>query len=156
MTLADAVHSEAGTFHWLAAACTSIIDAAAAAGGEVAPGALARDALARGRILDLDLAPVAVELLGDELRKAGDRALAHFRTHRADKGGVVRADRHPDGDLGRAVGRAHHGRTERGKAQAEREAAAERGAADEEGTAGEFRNGCHDRLLTRPWRRRGS
>src|SRR5207249_7443976 len=52
----------------------------------------------------------------------------------------------PDGDLGRAVGRADHGGTEGGKAQAEREAAAERGAADEEGTASEFRHGCHDRL----------
>src|SRR5207247_6291940 len=81
---------------------------AAAAGGELAPGALARNALTRGRILDLDLAPVAVELLGYELCEAGDRALAHLGAHGADEGGVVRADRHPDGDLGRAVGRAHH------------------------------------------------
>src|SRR5204863_9708003 len=29
ITLFDAVHSDAGTFHWLAAACTSIIRAAA-------------------------------------------------------------------------------------------------------------------------------
>jgi len=40
--------------------------------------------------------------------KAGDRALAHLGAHRADKGGVVRADRNPDGDFGRSVGRAHH------------------------------------------------
>ena len=29
MTLFDTVHSEAGTFHWLAAACTSITRAVA-------------------------------------------------------------------------------------------------------------------------------
>src|SRR6267378_2761989 len=114
--------------------------------GDFPTGALAGDALARSRILDLDLAPVAVELLGDELCEAGDRSLAHLGAHRADQGGVVRADRHPDGDLGRAVGRAHHGGTEWGKAQPERKSAADGGAADEEGTAGEFRNGCHGRL----------
>src|SRR5712671_8122355 len=146
MTLLEAVHSEAGTFHSFAAA---------AAGGELAPGALARDALARSRILDLDLAPVAVELLGYELCEAGDRALAHLGAHGADQGGVVRADRHPDGDLGRAVGRAHHGGTEGGKAQAQREAAAEGGAADEEGASIDFWIECHVRPL-RPWRPCGS
>src|SRR5207244_4424250 len=82
-----------------------------------------------------DLAPVAVELLGDELGEAGDRALAHLRADRADQSGVVRADRHPDGDLGRTVGRADDFGSKGRKAQPERESAAERGAADEEGTA---------------------
>src|SRR5205814_8665786 len=120
--------------------------AAAAAGREIARGALARDALARSRILDLDFTLVAVELLGDELAEAVDSALSHLRANRADQSGVVRADRHPDGDLGRAVGRADDFGSKGRKAQPERESAAERGAADEEGTASEFRHGGHSGL----------
>src|SRR5262249_43193732 len=106
--------------------------AAAAPGGELAPGALSLDALAGRRVLDGHLVPVALELLGDELSEAGDRALAHLGAHGADDGAVVRADRDPDGDLGRAVRGAHDFGSERGQAQSEREPAADRGAGDEE------------------------
>src|SRR5207248_6757235 len=58
-----------------------LADAAAAAGGEVSPGALASDAFTRRRIFDAHFRPVALELLGDELREAGDRALPHLGAH---------------------------------------------------------------------------
>ncbi len=130
-------------------------DAAAAAGGEVAPRALARDALARRWILDDHPLPVGIELLRDQLGETGDRALAHLGAHYPDDGGVVRPDHDPDGDFGRAVGRAHHGGAERRKAQAERETAAHGGGTDDEGAAADFRIECHGRSL-RPWRPCGS
>ena len=159
MTLLAAVHSEAGTFHSLAAACTSIMravapplrtyscagaDAAAAAGREIAPGALARDALAGRRIFGRDLRPVAFELFGDELGKAGEGALAHLRAGDADDDGVVGPDHDPGVDFGRAVGGADHGRSAEGKIEAERKAAAGGGGADDEGAAIEF---GHDVLV---------
>src|SRR6185369_5112130 len=64
-------------------------DAAAAAGREIAPGALACDTLTRRRILGDDLRPVAFELFGDELGEAGEGALTHFRAGDANHGGVV-------------------------------------------------------------------
>ena len=45
--------------------------------------------------LDGDLVPVAFELLGHELREAGDRALPHFGAGDADDAGVVGLDRRP-------------------------------------------------------------
>src|SRR5882672_7687074 len=140
----DEHHARGGSA--LAHILVRLADAAAAARGELAPGALARDALAGRRVLDHDLVPVAIELLGHELGEAGERALAHFGADHADGSGVVRADHHPDGDFGRAVGRAHDGGTEGRKAQAQREAATNGGAADEEGTTRKFRHGCHGRL----------
>src|SRR6185369_4935779 len=64
-------------------------DAAAAAGREIAPRALALHALAGRRVLDLHLGPVAFELVGNELRESGDRALPHLGAHYADVDGVV-------------------------------------------------------------------
>src|SRR5262249_40805722 len=55
-----------------------IADGAAASGVEVAPDALARDVLSRRRIFGRDFRPVAFELLGHELREAGERALPHL------------------------------------------------------------------------------
>ncbi len=107
-----------------------LADAAAAAGGEVAPGALALHALARRRVLDLHLGPVALELFGDELREAGDGALPHLGAHDADVDGVVGPDRDPDADLGRAILRARHGRTE-GKTQPQNQATCDRSGADD-------------------------
>src|SRR4029077_6182693 len=106
-------------------------DAAAAAGGEVAPGALPLHALAGRRIFDAHFRPVALELLGDELREAGDGALPHLGAHHADVHAVVWRDGDPDADFGRAVLRARDLGTE-GKTQAERQATADGGGANDE------------------------
>ena len=79
-------------------------DAAAAAGREIAPHALARHALARRRIFGGDLRPVAFELFGDQLGQPGQRALAHFRARDPDDDGVVGLDHDPGVDFRRAVG----------------------------------------------------
>src|SRR6266545_7831960 len=70
-------------------------DTAAAAGAHLAPDALAREVLARGDLVDADLLPVALELLGHELEQAGMRALAHLRARDADHAGVVGIDHDP-------------------------------------------------------------
>ena len=132
-------------------------DTAAAAGGEIAPGAFARHALAGRRIFGRDFRPVAFEFFGDQLGKAGEGALAHFRSRDPDHDGVVGPDHHPDVDFGRTVGGAHHGGAAEGKVETEREAGAGRGGADDEGAAiqfGHFGHMIHDCLLTRS-RRRG-
>ena len=119
-------------------------NAAAAAGREIAPGALACDTLTRRRILSDDLRPVAFEFFGDELGKPGEGALSHFRARDANHGGVVRADHHPDIDLGRAVGRADYGRSAKGNIEADRKTGAGGSRADHETAASEFR---HDVLV---------
>ena len=113
-------------------------DAAAAARGEVAPRALARDALAGRRVLGRHLRPVALELLGHQLGEAGERALPHLGARDPDHDRVVRADDHPGVDLGRAVLRADDARAER-DLQAQREPAADRGGADDEGATIDLR-----------------
>ena len=119
MTLFAAVHSAAGTFHSfgrgldqhharrraaLAHVVVRVADAAAAAGARSRP----RRACARGSGPGVgysvgDLRPVALELLGDELREAGQRALPHLGARDADHDGVVRADHDPGVDFRRAV-----------------------------------------------------
>ena len=42
-----------------------------------------------------DLVPVALELFGDELGEAGERALPHLGARDADHAGVVGLDRRP-------------------------------------------------------------
>ena len=117
-------------------------DAAAAAGGHVAPHALAREVLAGGRKFRGHLRPVAFEFLGDQLGKPGERALAHLGTGDAHHDGVVGADHDPGIDFGGAVGGTHDVGPERNP-QAEGEAAAERGGADHEGTAIDVGNVIH-------------
>ena len=58
------------------------------------------EVLAGGDQLDGDLLPVALELLGDELREAGVRALSHLRAHDADHARVVGLDDDPRVELG--------------------------------------------------------
>ena len=113
-------------------------DAAAAAGREIAPGALARHALAGRGKFGHDLGPVAFQFLGDELGEAGERALAHLRARDADHHGVVGPDHDPGVDFGRAVGGADDRGSAKGKIEAEREPGADRGGADDEGTAVEL------------------
>src|SRR5579871_20661 len=108
-------------------------NAAAAAGGEIPPGALAGDALAWRGIFGRDFRPVAFQFVGNELSKSGERALAHFRAGNADHDGVVGPDHDPGTQFGRAIGGAHHGGAAKGDVEAERETGAERGAADDEG-----------------------
>ena len=116
-------------------------DAAAAAGSHLAPGALAGEVGAGGDLLGGHLAPIAFELLGDELGEAGERALAHLRARDADHAGVVGPDRHPDIDFRAGVaGALRDGFAEAGRqVETEREAAAGRGGADDERAARQLR-----------------
>src|SRR5213592_5283864 len=59
-------------------------DAAAAAGGHLAPHALAGEVLPGGELLGGDFFPVALELLDDQLGEAGNRALPHLRARDTD------------------------------------------------------------------------
>src|SRR5262249_50467023 len=111
-----------------------LADAAAAAGREVAPRALARDALAGRRIFGRDLRPVALELFSDELGEAGQRALAHLRAGDADHYRLVGADHHPGGDFGAGIRSLRGGGAER-KLEAEREAATSGSSAGDERAA---------------------
>jgi len=105
-----ALHSDAGTCHSLAAALnqhdagggaalTDILvrfaDAAAAAGGEIAPHALARDVLAGRRIFGRHLRPVAFELLGDELGEPVSVPWPISEAGDPDDDGVVGPDHNP-------------------------------------------------------------
>src|SRR5262249_58224529 len=78
--------------------------------------------------------PVAFEFFGDELRKPGERALAHLGARDADHHSVVGADHDPGIDFRRAVGGTDDAGTKR-QAQAERKAAADRSGSDHEGAA---------------------
>ena len=114
-------------------------DAAAAARGEIAPHALAFDALPGGRILGGHLRPVALQLLGHQLGETGERSLPHLGARDPDHDRVVRADDHPGGDLGRAVLRADDPTAKR-DVQAQREPAADRGGADDEGAPADLQS----------------
>ena len=64
------------------------------------PHAVAREALAGRRIFPVvTFDQSAFELFGDELRKAGERALAHLGARDADDDGFVRLHHHPGVDL---------------------------------------------------------
>jgi hypothetical protein len=94
-------HARCGTA--LADVLLRLADAAAAAGGEVAPDALACQVLARRRVLGRDPGPVALQLFGHQLGQAGQRALAHLRARDADDHAVVRLHHHPGVHLGRGA-----------------------------------------------------
>ncbi len=81
-------------------------DAAAAAGRHVAPGALLGEVLLGRDVLGLDLGPVALEVLGDQLRQTRQRTLAHLGARDAHRRGVVGMDDDPDAD--RRAGVADH------------------------------------------------
>ena len=87
-----------------------LADAAAATGGEVAPDAVARQVLPRCRVLGADTGPVAFQLLGHQLRQAGQRALPHLGAGDADDDLVVGLHHHPGVDLGGATLRRRPGR----------------------------------------------
>jgi hypothetical protein len=107
-------------------------DAAAAAGAELAPDALARDVLARRREFGHHLGPVALEFLGDHLGEAGQRSLPHLGTGDAHDDRVVGPDDDPGVDLvARRRGLRVVQPTERNP-QSQRQPAAGRGGADQE------------------------
>ena len=113
-------------------------DALAAGGEVIAPDALARHVLPGSGKFGRDLRPVAAELFGGELGKAGERALSHFGFGNADDDAVVRIDHDPGVDFGRRVGGLG-----RRQVEAERKSGARRGGADDEGTAVDFGHICH-------------
>ena len=88
----------------LAHVLVRLADAAAAAGGETAPHPLAGEVLPRRRVFGRDLAPVRIEFLAHQLRKSGQRALAHLGAGNADDDAVVRPDHYPGVDLRRVRG----------------------------------------------------
>src|SRR5262249_39283699 len=105
------------------------------------------DVLAGRGIFGRDLRPVALELLGDQLGKAGQAALAHLGACDANDDGVVRPHDNPDAELGRTFGRANHVRAER-QVQAQREAAAGCGGADHERATIDLWQGIQGRPLS--------
>ena len=115
-------------------------DAAAAAGGHVAPGALGGEIGIGRNILGAHMLPVGVEFIGDELREAGERALAHLRAGNAHDGGVVGADHHPDAKFLAAALRQCGAA---GNAPAQREAAADGSDRTKERTATKCQSVAH-------------
>ena len=83
----------------LADVFVALPDAARAAGREIAPDPVAGQILPRRRVFRGHLRPIGVQLLGHQLRKAGQRALTHFRTGDADDDGIIRLDHNPGIDL---------------------------------------------------------
>src|SRR5262249_21007052 len=134
-----------------------LADGAAAGRVEIAPDALAGQALSRRWHLSGDLGPVAFKLLGHQLREAGLRALAHLGAGNANDDGIVRADDHPGVHLLRTVGRAHDARAAERQIKTERKAAANGGCGDQEGAAVDFWNGIHEIVsaLKMHWPRHG-
>jgi hypothetical protein len=82
-----------------------VADPAAAAGGQISPYALARGVRAWRREFGCHLRPIAFQLLGNQLREAGHRALSHFGARNPDDDRVVRADNDPGVHFLGAVGR---------------------------------------------------
>ncbi len=119
----------------LADILVAFTDAAAAAGREILPDAVALQVLARGRILPGDFGPVAIQLFGDELGEAGQRALSHLRARDADHHLVVGMDHHPGVDLLNLRGMGRH----EGNGKAQREAASDGSAAHQEAPSVEGR-----------------
>ena len=120
-------------------------DAAAATGGEIAPDAVACEVLGRRRILGCDLGPVAVQFFGDELRKAGQRPLAHLGARDTDHHRVVGLDHDPCVDFRRRVSTSSQCRLDEGHVEAERHATGSGGYADDEVAAGDGDYRVHNR-----------
>ena len=108
--------------------------APAAAGGHVAPDALAGQVLAGRDHLYFDARPIAVELFGNQLGQAGVGALAHFSAGHADDAGFVGLHHHPGIDLGGVAARTLGGGR---KVKAQRQAGAGSGTGQHKGAAGQ-------------------
>src|SRR5262249_55377534 len=123
-------------------------DTAAAAGRHLAPDAPAGEVSPGRDLFRLYFVPIALELFGDELREARDRALSHLRARDADHAGVVGFDENLRIDLGALVGALRHGGTEaRRQIESERESTAHGGGADDERPARKLRGFAADRLF---------
>src|SRR5262249_42781107 len=90
---------------------------------------------------------VAFELLGDELCKARQRALPHFRPGDADDHLIIGFDEHPRADLGAAIVLCAERIDARHK-ETEREAATGGRGTDQDFAAGEFQLVRHVSLLS--------
>ena len=101
----------------------------------ISPQARLRARLVPGVICSVvDLVPIAFELLGDELREAGERALTHLRARDADHAGVVGLDGDPHIDFAAVAGGACAIAAPKpnGRLKPERESAACGGGTDDE------------------------
>src|ERR1700694_4773247 len=120
-------------------------DTTAAASGKIAPDALARQVLARRWKFGSDLGPVALKLLGNELSKAGQGALAHFRSGDTDHDGVIGPDRDPGVNLWRTIG-GPCDLSAKWELETEHQSAAQRGLTNHEPTSAKLWNTIHERL----------
>ena len=107
-------------------------NATAAAGPHFAPGALAGEIAAGGDLLGRYLLPIAFELLGNQLGKAGKRALTHLRACDAHDASIVGLDCDPYVDLGAVIGCAGRRAEAKWKMEPERKPAACSGGTDDE------------------------
>src|SRR5262249_27929637 len=82
-----------------------VADPTATAGGQISPYSLARGVRAWRREFGCHLRPIAFQLLGNQLREAGHRALSHLGTRNPDDDRVVRTDDDPGVHFRGAVGR---------------------------------------------------
>ena len=70
-------------------------DATAATGAEISPDPVARQVLARCRVLGSDFGPVTVQFFCHQLCQTGQGALAHFGASNPDHDAVIRTHHHP-------------------------------------------------------------
>src|SRR5262249_1873413 len=118
---------------------------AAAAGRHLAPDALAGEVLPGRDLFRLYFAPIALELFGDELDEARDRALSHLRARDTDHAGAVGFDDDPGVDLGTLIDALRHGGIEAGgQIESECQSTACGGGADNERAARKLRGFAAD------------
>src|SRR5262249_48618121 len=111
---------------------------AAAAGSHFAPDPLVGEVLAGENMLGGDFLPVALELLRDELREAGQGALPHLGARDAHHASVVGPHHDPGVDF--APGLALRDSFADGERDPEGEPAARCGGTDDEPAAGRIRD----------------
>ena len=108
-----------------------VADAAAATGRHVFPDFLAAHMFVYICIFRAYFAPVAFELLSDQLRKSGEGSLTELGACDANDDGVIRLNHDPVRDFGRIARSSHRGIA----LYAQGESAGERGGLLQEGTA---------------------
>ena len=128
----------------------AVANAAAATGGHISPGAIARQVLARCWIFGGHLGPIAFQFLSDQLREACQRALPHFRPRDADHDRVIRPHHDPDIDLRHASTALRGSRFHQRRMKAKGEGAKGGRHRRQQATAGRMCDGIHDAVPPQP------